>query len=62
MDYKIKYAAEIDVLNPSLENPNLPALNRMLNKGIETGITVLAALETMVKMLRQQHLLTILTL
>ena len=43
MDYIIKHADEIDVLNLSLENPNSPALNKMINKAIEAGITVVAA-------------------
>jgi subtilisin family serine protease len=43
MDYIIKHADEIDVLNLSLENPNSPALNKMINNAIEAGITVIAA-------------------
>jgi subtilisin family serine protease len=41
MDYIIKHADEIDLLNLSLENPNSPALNKMINKAIEAGITVI---------------------
>jgi subtilisin len=43
MDYVIKHADEIDVVNLSLENQNSPALNNIINKAIEAGITVVTA-------------------
>jgi subtilisin len=43
MDYVIKHANEIDIVNLSLENPNSPALNNIINKAIEAGITVVTA-------------------
>jgi hypothetical protein len=43
IDYIIKHADEIDVLNLSLENPNSPALNRIIDEAVKKGITVVAA-------------------
>ena len=43
IDYIIKHADEIDVLNLSLENPNSPALNRIIDEAVKIGITVVAA-------------------
>ncbi|HEU4445197.1 MAG TPA: S8 family serine peptidase, partial [Nitrososphaeraceae archaeon] len=43
IDYIIKHANEIDVLNLSLENPNSPALNRIIDEAVKAGITVVAA-------------------
>jgi hypothetical protein len=43
VDYVIKHADEIDILNISLENPNSPALNKIINEAIKAGITVVAA-------------------
>jgi subtilisin len=43
IDYIIKHADEIDVLNLSLENPNSPALNRIIDEAVKAGITVVAA-------------------
>jgi subtilisin len=43
IEYAIKHANEIDVLNISLENPNSPALNSIINEAIKAGITVVAS-------------------
>jgi subtilisin family serine protease len=43
IEYAIKHANEIDILNISLENPNSPALNSIINEAIKAGITVIAA-------------------
>ena len=43
IEYAIKHADEIDVLNISIENPNSPALNSIINAAVEAGITVVAA-------------------
>jgi hypothetical protein len=43
IEYAIKHADEIDVLNISLENPNSPALNRIIDEAVKAGITVIAA-------------------
>jgi subtilisin family serine protease len=43
MDYVIKHADEIDVVNLSLENHNSPALNNIIDKAIEAGVTVVTA-------------------
>ena len=43
IEYAIKHANEIDVLNISIENPNSPALNSIINAAVKAGITVVAA-------------------
>jgi len=43
IEYAIKHANEIDVLNISIENKNSPALNSMINEAIRAGITVVVA-------------------
>jgi hypothetical protein len=43
VEYAIKHADEIDVLNISIENPNSPALNNIINAAIKAGITVVVA-------------------
>ena len=40
IEYAIKHANEIDVLNISIENPNSPALNSIINTAVKAGITV----------------------
>jgi subtilisin family serine protease len=43
IEYAIKHADEIDVLNISIENPNTPALNSIIDEAVRAGITVVAA-------------------
>jgi subtilisin family serine protease len=43
IEYAIKHANEIDVLNISIENPNSPALNNIIKEAIKAGITVVAS-------------------
>jgi len=43
IEYAIKHANEIDVLNISIENPNSPALNNILAQAVKAGITVVAS-------------------
>src|SRR5918996_3294519 len=43
IEYAIKHADEIDVLNISIENPNTPALNSIIDEAIRAGITVVVA-------------------
>ena len=40
VEYAIEHADEIDVLNISVENPNSPALNNIINAAVKAGITV----------------------
>jgi hypothetical protein len=37
IDYVIKHADEIDILNISLENPNSVALNKIINEAVKAG-------------------------
>ncbi len=43
IEYAIKHADEIDVLNISVENPNSPALNSIIDEAIKAGITVVVS-------------------
>jgi subtilisin len=43
VDYVIKHADEIEVLSISLENPNSPALNKIISEAVKAGITIVAA-------------------
>jgi len=43
IEYAIKHADEIDVLNISIENPDSPALNSIINTAIKAGITVVVS-------------------
>jgi subtilisin family serine protease len=43
IEYAIKHADEIDVLNISIENPNSPALNSIIDEAVKAGITVVVA-------------------
>ncbi len=43
VEYAIQHADEIDVLNISVENPNSPALNNIINAAVKAGITVVVA-------------------
>jgi subtilisin family serine protease len=43
IEYATKHANEIDVLNISIENPNSPALNSVINEAVNAGITVVVA-------------------
>ncbi len=43
VEYAIKNAGEIDVLNISIENPVSPALNNILNAAVRAGITVVVS-------------------
>ena len=43
VEYAIQHANEIDVLNISIENPNSPALNSIINAAVKAGITVVVA-------------------
>jgi Subtilase family len=43
IEYATKHANEIDVLNISIENPNSPALNSVINEAVKAGITVVVA-------------------
>jgi subtilisin family serine protease len=40
IEYAIQHANEIDVLNISIENPNSPALNSIIDTAIKAGVTV----------------------
>jgi subtilisin len=42
IEYPIKHANEIDVINLSLENANSPALNKVIDQAMKEGITVVA--------------------
>lgn len=43
VEYAIQHANEIDILNISIENPNSPALNSIINAAVKAGITVVVA-------------------
>ena len=43
IEYAIQHANEIDVLNISVENPNSPALNNIINAAVKAGITVVVS-------------------
>jgi subtilisin family serine protease len=43
IEYAIKHADEIDVLNISIENPNSPALNSIISAAVKAGITVVVS-------------------
>ena len=43
IEYAIKHADEIDVLNISIENPNSPSLNKVIDEAVKAGITVVVA-------------------
>jgi hypothetical protein len=43
VEYAIQHANEIDVLNISVENPNSPALNNIINAAVKAGITVVVS-------------------
>jgi subtilisin len=43
VEYAIQHADEIDVLNISIENPNSPALNNIINSAVKAGITVVVS-------------------
>jgi len=43
VEYAIQHADEIDVLNISIENPNSPALNSIINAAVKAGITVVVS-------------------
>ncbi|MGH9987452.1 MAG: S8 family peptidase, partial [Nitrososphaeraceae archaeon] len=43
IEYAIQHADEIDVINLSLENPNSPSLNKVIDEAVKAGITVVAA-------------------
>jgi subtilisin family serine protease len=43
VDYAIQHADEIDVLNISIENPNSPALNSIIDAAVKAGITVVVS-------------------
>ena len=43
LEYAIQHADEIDVLNISIENPDSPALNNIINAAVQAGITVVAS-------------------
>jgi subtilisin len=43
VEYAIQHADEIDVLNISIENPNSPALNNIINAAVKAGITVVVS-------------------
>jgi subtilisin family serine protease len=43
IEYAIKHADEIDVLNISIENPNSPALNSIIDEAVKAGITVVVS-------------------
>jgi subtilisin len=40
IEYAIKHADEIDVLNISIENPNSPSRNKVIDQAVKAGITV----------------------
>jgi hypothetical protein len=43
IEYAIKHADEIDVLNISVENPNSSALNNIISEAVKAGITVVVS-------------------
>ncbi|MPZ05423.1 MAG: S8 family serine peptidase [Nitrososphaeraceae archaeon] len=43
IEYAIQHADEIDVINLSLENPNSPSLNKVIDEAVKAGLTVVAA-------------------
>jgi subtilisin len=43
VEYAIKHADEIDVLNISIENPNSNALNNVITEAVRAGITVVVS-------------------
>jgi subtilisin family serine protease len=43
VEYAIQHADEIDVLNISIENPNSPSLNSIINAAVKAGITVVVS-------------------
>ena len=43
LEYAIQHADEIDVLNISVENPNSPALNNIIDAAVKAGITVVVS-------------------
>jgi subtilisin family serine protease len=43
IEYAIQHADEIDVLNISIENPNSPALNSIIDAAVRAGITVVVS-------------------
>ena len=43
IEYAIQHADEIDIINLSLENPNSPSLNKVIDEAVKAGITVIAA-------------------
>jgi Subtilase family len=43
IEYAIKHANEIDVINISIENTNSPALNAIIKEAVKAGITVVAS-------------------
>jgi len=43
VEYAIEHADEIDIINLSLENPNSPSLNKIIDEAVKAGITVVAA-------------------
>jgi subtilisin family serine protease len=43
IEYAIKHADEIDVINLSLENPNSLSLTKVIDEAVKAGITVVAA-------------------
>jgi subtilisin family serine protease len=43
IEYAIQHADEIDVLNISIENPNSPALNSIIDAAVKAGITVVVS-------------------
>ena len=43
VEYAIRHADEIDVLNISIENPNSPALNNIISAAVKEGITVIVS-------------------
>jgi hypothetical protein len=43
IEYAIKHADEIDVINLSIENPNSPTLNKIIDEAVKAGITVVAS-------------------
>jgi subtilisin family serine protease len=42
IEYAIQHSEEIDVINLSLENPNSPSLNKVIDEAVKAGITVVA--------------------
>ena len=43
VEYAIRHADEIDVLNISIENPNSPAFNNIISAAVKEGITVIVS-------------------